>query len=141
MRRNAAQDRGSVAVETAIVTPVIFGFLVLGMFGARVVSAEREVQAAATAGARAASLAGPATATAEAEAAAFASVDDAGVSCAGGPSVTVTNGSTGFAPGSTVSVTVTCTVDVSDLTFIGLPGNIDFDYTATEVVDELRGEG
>lgn len=130
-------DRGSVAVELAIVAPALLGLLMLAIYGARVVWAERQVQAAASAAARAASQQGN---LADAETVANQVVTenllDAGLSCSELEPVELPD--TIFEPGGQVSVRVTCTADVSSVAFVG-SGSLTFSDTATEVIDTLRG--
>lgn len=132
-------EEGSAAVELAIVTPVLVVMLMLAVFGGRVVWAERQVQSAASAAARAASQQGSFTsAQAAAEQVVAENLDDAGVSCSEVEPLAFPDPD--FAPGGQVSVTVTCTADVSSVAVVG-PGSITFSHTSTEVIDTLRGGG
>jgi hypothetical protein len=45
----------------------------------------------------------------------------------------------GFRPGGTVTATVTCTVDLSDLAGLAVPGTTTLTATATSPVDLWRG--
>lgn len=130
-------DRGSVAVELAIVAPALLGLLMLAIYGARVVWAERQVQSAASAAARAATQQGSLyDAEVVASEVATENLEDAGVSCSELAPVELPD--TNFEPGGQVSVTVTCTADVSSVALVG-SGSLTFTYTATEVIDTLRG--
>lgn len=139
MTARRADDRGSAAVELAIVTPVLLGMLMLAVFGGRVVWAERQVQAAASSAARAASQQGSLTMGQQvAEDVVAENLEDAGVSCAQVEPVGFPQPD--FRPGGHVSVTVTCTADVSSVAVVGA-GHITFSHTSTEVIDTLRGGG
>lgn len=138
MSRAALSDRGLVATELAIVAPVLLAVMALATFGARIVSAERQVQAASAEAARAASQQGTlGSAEAVAGDVATENLDDAGMSCSGGPSISTT--SSDFSAGGTVTVVVQCTANVSDLLLFGVPGSYSFEHSSTEVVDTLRG--
>jgi Flp pilus assembly protein TadG len=137
--RRDADDRGTAAVETAIIAPGLVVLLLLVMLAARVSQAEAEVQAAATAGARAASLQGTAgQAVAEAEEAVDDSLDDAGLSCS---SQDVGVDTQYLVPGGSVQVTVECIADLSEMILLEVPSTRTFEATATEVVDTYRGAG
>lgn len=137
-RRRARDERGLVATELAIVTPALLAMMVLVIFGGRIVWAERQVQAASAAAARAASQQGTlGSAEQVATDVVAANLDDAGLSCGGGPSISVTSDS--FGHGGTVTVDVSCTADVSDLVLLSAPGSYTFDHSSTEVIDTLRG--
>jgi Flp pilus assembly protein TadG len=132
-------DRGTVAVEVAIVAPAIIVLLVLVMLAARVSQAGAEVQSAAAAAARAASQqATPDGASQEGTAVAQASLRDAGVSCTPWD---VDVDTSAMVPGGSVSVTVRCTAQFSEMTLLAVPGSRTFEHTATEVVDVYRGSG
>jgi Flp pilus assembly protein TadG len=137
--RRTGDDRGTAAVEAAIIAPALLVLLVLVMLAARVSQADAEVQSAATAAARAASQqATPAGATREADQVAQASLDDAGLSCSAWD---VDVDTTFLAPGGSVQVTVTCTTPLSDMILLSVPSHRTFQATATEVVDTYRGGG
>jgi Flp pilus assembly protein TadG len=137
--RAAGDERGTVAVEVAIIAPAIIVLLVLVMLAARLSQADSEIQSAATAAARAASQqATPDGARAEAGEVAEASLRDAGLSCS--PSE-VTVDTSAMLPGGSVSVTVSCTAQLSDMALLAVPSSRTFEHTATEVVDTYRGSG
>ena len=48
-------------------------------------------------------------------------------------------GDTDFRPGGAVEVTLSCVVDLSDLTGLGVPTSATFDSTFSEPVDVYRG--
>ncbi|MFE3268930.1 TadE family protein [Streptomyces sp. NPDC059215] len=136
-------DEGSVAIEAAIVLPSLIMFLCLALAGGRIVTSEAKIDAAAEDAAREASIHRTAAAAqSAAHAAAAESLADQGIACsstsvhvdAGGVSVPV--GEVG-----TVTVTVTCTVQLSDLLLPGAPGARTLTSTATSVVDLYRQRG
>jgi Flp pilus assembly protein TadG len=132
-------DRGTAAVETAIIAPGLVVLLLLVMLAARVSQADAEVQAAATAAARAASLqATPARATSEATEVVDESLEDAGLSCS---SRDVSVDTRFLAPGGSVRVTVECTAELSEMILLEIPTAQTFESSATEVVDTYRGLG
>ncbi len=136
MGRRARGDRGdSGPLEMVILLPAVlllFGLVVA--FG-RTTTASQHVEHAAAVGARAA--AGAQTAGgADALAADVVgrSLAQYGMSCAP-PAVGGT-----FTPGGRVSVTVTCVVDLGDVTKFGfIPGSRTLTATASEVIDRTRG--
>jgi Flp pilus assembly protein TadG len=131
-------DRGSVAVEVAVVAPAIIALLMLVLVAGRVSQASGDVQSAATAAARAASLrATPAAATSAAQSAVDANLADAGLACASRHVGTATD----LRPGGSVTVAVTCSTDLADVVLLGVPGSRTFSASATAVVDSWRGNG
>ena len=132
-------DRGSVAVETAVVAPALVVLLLLVVFAGRVAQAEGDVRRAASEGARAASLE---QYPEEAERAAMdvvsANLAASGVGC-GRLDTTVDTSS--FAPGGLVSVTVRCTASMADVALLGVPGERVFEARSVEVIDRYRGDG
>ncbi|MFJ3229147.1 TadE/TadG family type IV pilus assembly protein [Streptomyces sp. NPDC086783] len=137
------KDQGSVAIEAAIVLPSLIMFLCLALAGGRIVTSQAKIDAAAEDAAREASIHRTAgAAQSAAHAAASESLSDQGIACsstsvhvdAGGVSVPV--GQVG-----TVTVTVECTVQLSDLLLPGAPGARTLTSTATSVVDLYRQRG
>ncbi|WP_329453401.1 pilus assembly protein (plasmid) [Streptomyces sp. NBC_01724] len=134
------KDRGSEAIQAAIVTPLLIAFLCMAVAAGRIIQSGSKVDAAAEDAARAASIERTyGTATSAASEAAARSLDDQGVSCAsksvsvdaGGLNVPV--GQVGYA-----TVTVTCTVNLSDLLLPGAPGSKTMTSTFSSVVDAYR---
>ena len=66
---------------------------------------------------------------------ATAALGSDGVTCA---NLTVNTDTAHFAPGGQVAVTVTCTVDLSDLAGLRLPASESISSTATSVIDTYR---
>ena len=122
-RRRARRERGSATVELALIAPALLAVFALAVLAGRVVLAGGAVEQAASAGARAASLArDPATAHTAAATAVTDSLDGQHLQCA---TLTVDVDTAGFAvplgAPAQVAVTVTCRVRLSDLTLPGVP--------------------
>jgi Flp pilus assembly protein TadG len=141
--RRLRSDEGSAAIEAAIILPSLIMFMCLAIAGGRIVTSGSKIDAAAQDAAREASIHRTAAAAqSAAHAAAAESLNDEGIACAstnvhidtGGLSVPV--GQVG-----TVTVTVTCTVNLSDLLLPGIPGARTLTSTATSVVDQYRQRG
>ena len=132
------RDRGSVALEAAIIAPGLIFLLCLVIAYGRIMLAGGTVEAAARAAAREASLArNPAEAKARAAAAAESSLAE--LRCT---STAVDVDTSGFAVPAgqiaSVKATVSCTVGLSDLALPGLPGTKTMDATFTSVLDRYR---
>jgi TadE-like protein len=111
-------DRGSLAIELVILTPVLVLFMAVLVALGRVVEAQGQVDGAARDAARAASIAQN-SGTALGDARAAADADLVGASkCADTPDVTFGSG-TDPAPGGVVNIVVTCRVALPALSFIG----------------------
>ena len=141
-RRSSRQagDRGAIAVEVALITPIVVMLMGLFTFGYRLWTARAGVQSAAGAAARAASLA----TTEEAGAAvarqlALANLDTLGVTCRSSAitSDTAALGNPAGEPGS-VGVSVTCVVSLADLVLPGAPGTLSVTRSAREPIDTFR---
>jgi Flp pilus assembly protein TadG len=127
-----------MALELALLTPVLIAFMMLMVGVGRMVEAQSQIDGAARDGARAASVGRTAS-----EADAFAR--RAGTEtlktrdwCQGGPAVAPDWGRSSWAPGGQVTVTVTCVVDLGGMTLIGLPGSKEMKGTATVPLDTYR---
>ncbi|SEG85862.1 TadE-like protein [Actinacidiphila yanglinensis] len=136
----ARGDRGSEAIQAAIVTPLLIGFLCTAIAAGRLVISDGKIDSAAEDAARAASIERtPGAAQAAADTAAAKSLDDQGITCAsehvavdvGGLNVPV--GQVGY-----VHVTVRCTVNLSDLLLPGVPGSKTLTSSFTSSVDAYR---
>lgn len=138
-RFRPADDRGSAAVEAAIIAPAVIALLLLVVLAGRVVHAAGEVQSAASAAARAGSQQRTEAAAVEvAEQTVNDNLVDAGVACTPLAHVQV---DADVRPGEQVQVTVECTVQLGDMALLSVPGTRTFEATATEVVDTFRGGG
>jgi hypothetical protein len=138
-RLTAASDTGSSSAELAVATPLLVVILLFVVLCGRLVSAQMDLNAAASSGARSGSIArGDATARAEAERTALETLAARGVTCR---QATVTVTTAGLRPGGSVTATVSCTVPLSDLLLLGVPGSRTVSATATSPVDDWRGGG
>lgn len=130
-------DRGSVAAEAALVTPLLILLLLFVVFSGRLASAQLKVNDAAHQAARAATLARTTDhASTAAEATARSALARAGVSCR---SLTVCSDVGMLAPGSSVRVTISCRIGLADLGLPVLPGAAEATASASSVVDQWRG--
>jgi Flp pilus assembly protein TadG len=130
-------------VELVILAPALLMFLVLAIYAGRVAMARQSVHAAAADAARSASIARTeATAVGQASAAAEATLASEGLRCAGTQVHLDTSAfRTAAGTAAVVSVTVRCTVDLTDLTGLGVPGvpgSRDVAATATSPLDTYR---
>ncbi len=132
-----SDERGSAALEITLIAPLLVLMLLFVLGLGRVASARGEVDGAAQDAARAASIArSPGTAVADAHAAAAATLEGRSVTCHG-LDVAVDTGD--FRPGGTVTVTVGCSVPLSDLGPIGFGATKQLHGHAVAVVDVFRG--
>ena len=130
-------ERGSIAVEVAVIAPAFIFLMLLVVFAGRVSEAEGNVERAASAAARAASLRQhPSDATTDAETAAEENLAQAGVPCT---TLTTAVDTSDFRAGGTVTVTVTCEASMADVTLLGVPGTRVFSAQVVEVIDNYRG--
>lgn len=138
-RDHRGDQRGVNSIEAAIALPLLFLFLALVIAGGRIGLAKMTVTSSAQAGARAASLERTA---AEAQVAAQ-EVVAAQLNEVCTPRVTAST--EGFAvpvgqPAS-VSTTVACTANLSDVALPGLPGTITLRGAGSSPLDTYRGRG
>ncbi len=135
--RRAPGERGSVAVETAVIAPALVALLLLVVFAGRVSQAEAEVRRAASEGARAASLENFEDAAQDAATARVtANLRDNSVVCS---ELDTEVDTSALRPGGQVTVTVRCVADMADVALLGVPGQRTFVARAIEVVDRYRG--
>jgi Flp pilus assembly protein TadG len=131
-------QRGTATVELVLLTPLLVAFLLFVVAVGRLAESRADVNAAARDGARAASIApNGGAAPGAAQDAAQATLASAGVSC-GSFSVTTDTGS--FDPGTQVKVTVSCDVQLGDLSpLVGGSRTVTSEFV--EVIDRFRGFG
>lgn len=135
----AESERGSITVELVLVVPIFIVLMLFIVALGRASNASIEVQDAAHAAARAATLAtSPGAAETAAEQAASQALAESGTTC---QSVNVTASVGDLAPGSSVQVTVSCTVNYKDLSGIALPGARTISATSSSVVDLYGSTG
>ena len=133
-------ERGSAAIETAIGVPAFGLFVAMIIMGGRVEIAKQAVDAAAYDAARAASIERTQDrAIAAGRSAADSGLQDRDLHCA---TTTITVNADAFnAPVGTpglITATVTCDVDLSDLTVPGVPGHRVITATASSTIDAYR---
>ncbi|MDH2392222.1 TadE/TadG family type IV pilus assembly protein [Streptomyces sp. HNM0663] len=135
------RDRGSYALETAILAPVMIGLLLLMIAFGRVTDADGAVDSAARAAARAASLERDAgSAQAEAQAAANRSLQGEGITCQASSVVVDTSGyALDIGVEANVTATIACTANLSDIGLPGLPGSKTLTASWTSPIDTHRG--
>lgn len=134
------RDQGSAVIEVAIGAPALMLFIGLIIFAGRVAIAHQGVQSAAADAARSASISRTqGQASTDASAAATSSLTQANVHCA---RRSVSLDTTGFAsPVGTpafVAATVTCVIELSDLSLPGIPGSHTVRATVRSPLDTYR---
>ncbi|GAA2238966.1 MULTISPECIES: TadE family protein [Kitasatospora] len=135
-------DRGSVAVEAALIIPAVVLFVMIAVVAGRIQTTGGVVDAAARSGARAASLArSPEGARQAAQDAAQEVFRDQRVPCSDAETAPVEYGTIDTPTGqlTTVSVTVSCKVALDYLSFGGVPGSRTMTGRFTSVIDRYRG--
>jgi Flp pilus assembly protein TadG len=132
-----SSQRGSMAIELVLLTPLLVGFTLLVVAGGRFVGRQSDVDSAARDAARAASIERTeGSALAVAQTVADASLPD-GATCQ--PAEVVTNWPLpGSSQAGSVRVTITCDVSYSGLGFIGLPGSATLKGTSVAPLDQYR---
>ena len=130
-------DRGSVAAEITMITPLLIMLLVfVAVVVHRGVDARLRLDDAAHQAARAASLQRNAFAAATAaRSTAQSALADAGIVCR---SVQVRTNTARLVPGGTVTVTLTCGIDLGDALILGVARQRVVSSTASEPVDTWR---
>jgi hypothetical protein len=134
-----SRQRGSSALELAVLAPVLLGMVGLVIAAGRTSIAQGSVDAAARDAARQASIAlTPAAARTAGIASARAELRADGIDCR--PVVRVRTAGFGVPPGQPASVwaTVTCTVPLSELALPGLPGHRTLTATFSSPLDVYR---
>ncbi len=136
--RPPSRERGSAAAELVLVTPLLILFLLFAVAAGRLVQGKLDVDSAAQQAARAASEARtPQAASAQATQVARAALAGQSVSC--DPAV-ITPDTGDFTPSGEVTVQVTCTVRLSDLSLLHIPGSETITSTFTAPIDTYRGD-
>lgn len=129
-------ERGVMAIEVVVLTPVLVASIMVVAAGARYVDARGQTNSTAYAAARAASLTTNQEAALQAgRKAAEDSTSQRGQACA---HLQVNVDAGDFAPGGDVRATVTCVADLSDLVGFGLPGSKTFTFTAVVPLEQHR---
>ena len=134
-------DRGSTTIEAVIILPTFMLFVALIIAAGRVQMARQSVDAAAVEAARAASISRNAgEAQTRASASGNQALTNQGLRCT---STSVSIDTSGYSvpvgtPAS-VSATIVCILDVSDVAIPGLPGAITITRSASSPLDTYRG--
>jgi hypothetical protein len=129
-----------MSVELVLIAPALAFVILLLVAGARVALAGNAVESAAVAAARDASLSRTtAGAQSSAQLAANVSIAQSGLACANF-TVSVDDGGLNVPLGEvgTVSATLTCTLNMTDIALPGLPGTKTITTTASSPVDAFR---
>lgn len=134
------RERGALSLEMAIVAPGVLVLILLLTAAGRTLSAYQAVEASAAEVARTASLARDAqTAAARAHASGSATLANQGLRCRSHRIDIDTRGfSAPIGVPADVGATVTCVVDLADLTVPGLPGAKTVTRSATSPIDAHR---
>jgi Flp pilus assembly protein TadG len=140
MATTARAQRGSAAVEIALLAPLLGTLVLIVIFGGRLALARQTVHAAAADAARAASIARTATvAEHSATEIAHGILTNQGVHCATTAIDTDTRGfRTPVGTEATITVRITCNVATADLS-LPLPGTIEVTATSSSALDTYRG--
>lgn len=136
-------EHGSASLEAVVGVPAFALFVGLIIFGGRTATTHQSVETAAADGARAASIERTNSSARKAALdAATTSLRNQGVDCLD-IDVTVDAGQFTRAVGhdATVSVTVTCRLDLSDLSVPGVPGSRLIKATITSPIDTWTERG
>jgi Flp pilus assembly protein TadG len=138
--RLADAERGSVAAELTVLTPLLLLMLLLFVvLCGRLAGTRLRLDDVAHQAARAASAARTvAAAQSDAQSTAETALAAAGISCR---SLQVTVDTAGLQPGSTVTARVACTVGLSDLSLLSVPGSKQLSASFTSPVDVYRQAG
>lgn len=130
-------ERGSAAAELVLGAPLMVLLLLFVVFCGRLATAQMRINDVAHQAVRAATSARTAAqATAAAHETAASALAASGVTCR---SLAVAIDPAGFRPGSTVTATVSCTVDLKDLSGLGVPGSRTLSCSFSSVIDTWRG--
>jgi Flp pilus assembly protein TadG len=139
-RRHNNPERGSATIEAVIGVPAFLLFVLLIIAAGRIALARQAVEASAAEAARSASISRTqGQAQANGASGAATSLRNQGVRCA---SQRVDIDTSGFAAPvgtpATVTATVTCIADLSDISIPGLPGSRTITATMSSPIDTYR---
>lgn len=128
---------GSTSMSVVLLTPMMVLLLAFAVYAGRLSTVRQDVVSASQDAARAASVRQyPAAADADGRAAAEATLAMRDISCAS-LDITITSG--GVADRSSVTATVTCEMNNSDIAGLGMPGTKVVSAVSTVAVDDYRG--
>jgi Flp pilus assembly protein TadG len=132
-------DRGSLTVELAVLTPVLLVLALTMVAFGRVAEARQQVVEAARAGAEVASVLPTATGAQNgSQVDAVVGITVRGLTCA---ERQVETNVSHFYPGGYVTVTVICQVSLSDVAVPGMPGSTTVRASSTAPIDPYRSVG
>ncbi|WP_067430755.1 TadE family protein [Nocardioides jensenii] len=133
-------DRGSASIEAAIAVPAFGLFVGLIIFGGRTAITQQSVESAASDAARSASiLRTDSEAKSAAQKAASISLNNQGINCLRiDVDVDTQQFSRNVGTPARVEVTVTCLLDLGDLSVPGVPGTRTISATMTSPLDTWR---
>lgn len=133
-------DHGSASIEAVIVVPAFALFVGLIIFGGRTAVVRHSVESAAADAARSASiLRGEVDAKQAAQVAAVTSLADQGINCLRvDVAINAEEFSHDVGTPAKVDVTVSCLLDLSDLSVPGVPGTRTISATMTSPIDTWR---
>ena len=130
-------ERAAATIELVLLTPVLIVMLLFVVALGRVASARQDVDAAARDAARAAANARSASAaSADGNTAARAALGEGGVTCR---TLAVDVRISDFRADGFVTASVSCTVDLGDLTGLHIPGSRSITSSFTVPIDQYRG--
>ena len=134
-------DRGSTTLEAVIIMPTFMLFVALIIAAGRVQMARQSVDAAAVEAARAASISRTAgEAQTRASASGNQALTNQGLRCTTtSVSIDTSGYSVPVGTPASVSATIVCILDVSDVAIPGLPGTITITRSASSPLDTYRG--
>lgn len=136
-RAHRSSERGSLAVELALVVPLLFLLIALVAAYGRVARVNGQLEAGTRDAARAASQARSAAgAEAAAEQAVLASLTGASAQCTDTLEVVLLGL---FEAGQTVRVEASCSYPLDDLGLPGAPGDVEVSSTFSSPLDPNRG--
>jgi Flp pilus assembly protein TadG len=135
------RDRGSAAIEMAIIAPAVITFFALIVLAGRVALMNQTIDAAAYNASRTASLSRTqAVAQADADLIANQTLAAQGIHCETyGINVNVSEFTVPAGQAATVQVQVTCAVRISDIWLPFMPGTINLQSEFTSPLDLYRG--
>lgn len=135
--RGGSPEQGSSVIGLAVLTPVMAMLLFFVVAAGRVGVVESKLTTAARNAARAATQSqSTSAAQVAATTTAASTLDQLNMGCHGGSQVRVRE--MDLRPGGKVHVQVSCTVMLSDLTLLGIPGSRTVTADFTSVVDRYR---
>lgn len=136
------RERGSMALEMAIVAPALVALLLMMIGLGRVTLARGAIDAAARDAARQASIArDPATARSAALTSARAALAREGLACSPSVEVDTTGFSVPVGKSAAVVARVSCEVDLADVAIPGFPGAKRLTSSFTSPIDPYRARG